>query len=145
MLQEQARALAAVLHITAGVGIDVYSNLLWRRWHGVLAMRRSAAVVFLIALFPPPGEAEPGVLRCLAEADLLQGGIAVAQVGSPPEDVGATLWAWDHIKSSNNVPELEAFAARYKGSFLAELARRRIEALEGQRPVRPPAPVSATN
>ena len=107
-------------------------------------MRRSAAVVFLV-LFAPQGQAEPGVLRCVAEADPLQGGIAVAEVGSPPQDVGAILWAWDHIKSSNNVSELEAFVARYQGSFLAELARRRIEALEGRRPVPSPAPVSTPN
>lgn len=133
-----------MLHITAGVRIDANSNLFWRRLHGELTMRRSAAVVFLVALFPPQGQAEPGVLRCVAQADPLQG-VAVAEVGSPPQEVGATLWAWDHIKSSNNVSELEALVARYKGSFLAELARRRIEALEGQRPVRPQAPVSAPN
>ena len=108
-------------------------------------MRRCAAVVFLVALFPSHGQGEPGIRSYVAEVGQLKGFIAVAEVGSPPADVGPTLWAWDHIKSSNNVSELEAFEVRYKGSFLAELARRRIEALESQRHVHPPAPPSAPN
>jgi hypothetical protein len=108
-------------------------------------MRRCAAVVFLVALFPSHGQAEAGIPSYVAEAAPLKGFIAVAEVGSPPQDVGATLWAWDHIKTSNNVSELEAFVVRYKGSFLAELARRRIEALESQRHVHPPAPLSTPN
>jgi len=112
---------------------------------GELSMRRGAAVVFLVASFPAYGVAEPGMQSYVTAVDPLKGLIAVAEVSSPPEDVGATLWAWDHIKSSNNVPELEAIVARYKGSFLAELARRRIEALESQRLVRPEAPLSAPN
>ena len=108
-------------------------------------MRRSAAVVFLVGLFPSAGLAGPGMRSYVADLEPLKGFMAVAEVGSPPGDVGATLWAWDHIKSSNNVSELEAFVARYKGSFLAELARRRIEALESQRLVRPSAPLSTPN
>lgn len=134
-----------MLYITAAVRIAANSNSFRHGLHGELAMRGSAAVVFLVALFPVHGQAEPGIQRCVAKVDPLTKCIAVAEVGAPAEDVGATLWAWDHIKSSNNVSELEAFVARYKGTFLAELARRRIEALESQRPVRPPAPVSAPN
>jgi hypothetical protein len=107
-------------------------------------MRRGAAVVVLVVLFPSHGQAEPGTQSHVAELPS-KGFLAVADVGSPPEDVGATLWAWDHIKSSNNVSELEAFVARYKGSFLAELARRRIEVLESHRLIRPPATSPAPN
>ena len=108
-------------------------------------MRRCVAVVFLVALFPSHGQGEPGIRSYVAEVGPLKGFVAVAEVDSPPADVGATLWAWDHIKSSNNVSELEAFVVRYKGSFLAELARRRIEALESQRHVHPPALPSTPN
>jgi hypothetical protein len=112
---------------------------------GELSMRHGAAVIFLVASFPAYGRAEPGIQTYVTAVNPLEGLIAVAEVSSPPIDVGATLWAWDHIKSSNNVSELEAFVARYKGSFLAELARRRIEALESQRLIRPEVPLSAPN
>jgi hypothetical protein len=113
--------------------------------YGELSMPRSAAVVLMFALCPSQGQAEPNTQSYVAEVGPLKGFIAVAEVGPPPEDVGAILWAWDHIKSSNDVSELEAFVARYKGTFLAELARRRIEALESQRLVRTPAPLTAPN
>ena len=37
--------------------------------------------------------------------------------------------AWDKIKDSQDLAALEAFAARYKETFYADLARARIEAL----------------
>jgi len=112
---------------------------------GELSMRHAAAVVFLVASFPAYGRADPGIQTYVTAVNPSEGLIAVAEVSLPPNDVGATLWAWDHIKSSNNVSELQAFVARYEGSFLAELARRRIEALESQRLIRPEAPRSAPN
>ena len=60
-------------------------------------MRRSAAVVFLVGLFPSHALAEPGIRGSVAALEPLKGFIAVAEVGSPPGDVGATLWDWDHI------------------------------------------------
>jgi hypothetical protein len=137
--------VAAVLHSTAAATIDANSSLFWRGVMGELSMRRGAAVFFLVASFHAYGRAEPGIQTYVTAVDPLNGLIAVAEVSSPPDDVGARLWAWDHIKSSSNVPELEAFAARYQGSFLAELARRRIEALESQRRIRPEAPLSVPN
>jgi hypothetical protein len=128
----------------AVIGIDANSNLFRRAFHGELSMRRSAAVGFLVALFPSHGQAAPGTQSYIADLPS-HGFIAVAEVGSPPPDIGATLWAWDHIKSSNNVSELEALVTRYKGSFLAELARRRIEALESQRLVHPSTTSAAPN
>jgi len=104
-------------------------------------MLRGAAVIFLVAVLPSHGLREPAIQSYFAHVDLLKGFIAVAEVGSPPEEVGATLWAWDRIKTSNDVPELEGFVSRYEGSFLAELAKRRIQALETQRLIRPPAPL----
>ena len=106
-------------------------------------MLRGAAVVFLVASFPTHGQAG-GIQSSFAQVYPRQGYIAVAEVGSPPQKVGATLRAWDHIKSSNDVSELEEFVACYKGSFLAELARRRIEVLESQRRGRPPGPTART-
>jgi hypothetical protein len=98
--------------------------------YGGLSMLRAATVVFLIALFSSL--------------------VAVAEVGPPPQDVGEALEAWDRIKHSNDVSELEAFIARYKDAFLAKLARRRIEQLDRQRIVRPEvvppaAPLPASN
>ena len=68
-------------------------------------MLRVAAVVFPVALF----------------VGQLKGFVAVAEVRPPPQDVGEALEAWDRIKHSNDVSELEAFIARYKDTFLAKL------------------------
>ena len=93
-------------------------------------MPRAPAVGFLVALFVGP----------------LKGFVAIAEVGSPPQDVGEALEDWDRIKHSNDVSELEAFIARSKDAFLANLARRRIEQLERQHVVRPGvAPLPQSN
>jgi len=85
-------------------------------------MLRTAAVVFLIASLTAGGVGP------------LKGFVAIAEVGSSPQDVGEALEAWDRIKRSNDVSELKAFIARYKGNtFLTRLARRRIEQLNPQR------------
>lgn len=84
-------------------------------------MLRVATVVFPVALF----------------VGLLKGFIAVAEVRPSPPDVGEALEAWDRIKRSNDASELEAFIARSKDTFLAKLARRRIEQLDRERIVRP--------
>ena len=101
-------------------------------------MVRAAAVAFLVALLPP---------HALVPDGLRNGLVAVAEVDPPPQDVGEELKTWDRIKRSNDVSELEAFVARYKDTFLANLARRRIEQLRSQRAGRPivaPAPVPLT-
>jgi formylglycine-generating enzyme required for sulfatase activity len=40
--------------------------------------------------------------------------------------------AWDRVKDSTNVSVLEAYIARYKGTFYAEMARARIDELKQQ-------------
>jgi F-type H+-transporting ATPase subunit a len=83
-------------------------------------MLRAAAVVVLVTLFTAGGVGSPKFG-------------AIAEVGSPPQDVGEALEALDRIKHSNDVSELKAFIVRYKGNtFLTKLARRRIEQLDPQ-------------
>jgi hypothetical protein len=100
-------------------------------------MLQFAAAVFLVALFSSHAHAEPGDNQSFTEVGPLKAFVAVAEVGPPPQDVGEELKAWDRIKRSNDVSELEAYIARYKDTFLANLARRRIEQLDRQRVVRP--------
>jgi hypothetical protein len=100
-------------------------------------MLQFAAAVFLVALFSSQAHAEPGDNQSFTEVGPLTAFVAVAEVGPPPQDVGEELKAWDRIKRSNDVSELEAYIARYKDTFLANLARRRIEQLDRQRVVRP--------
>jgi len=105
-----------------------------------LSMVRAAVVAFLVALLPSHALAPDGLHnrnQGLAETGQLKGLVAVAEVDPPPNDVGDVLLAWDRIKRSNDVSELQAFVARYKDAFLANLARRRIEQLESQRAVQP--------
>jgi len=83
-------------------------------------MLRAAALLFLVTAFA-------------AAVSPLKGNVAVAQVGSTAQDVGEELKVWDQIKRSNDVTELKALIARYKGNtFLVKLARRRIEQLNPQ-------------
>jgi F-type H+-transporting ATPase subunit a len=83
-------------------------------------MLRAAALLFLVTTFA-------------ATVSPLKGNVAVAQVGSTAQDVGEELKAWDQIKRSNDVAELKALIARYKGNtFLIKLAKRRIEQLDPQ-------------
>src|SRR5262245_14623938 len=113
-------------------------------------MVRAAAVALLVALLPSHALAPDGPLngnQTSAETGQLKGSVAVAEVDAPPRDVGDLLVAWDRIKRSSDVSELEAFVALYKDTFLANLARRRIEQLHSQRAVRPsvglpPVPLS---
>jgi len=106
-------------------------------------MMRAATVVFLVALVLSHARAEPGIAILIddpsnaTEVGPPKGFVAVAEVGPPPQDVGEALEAWDRIKRSNDKSELEAFIARDKATFLAKLARRRIEQLDSQRVVRP--------
>ena len=83
-------------------------------------MLRAAPLLFLVTIFA-------------AAVGPLKGNVAVAQVGSTGQDVGEELKAWEQIKRSNDVTELKALIARYKGNtFLVKLARRRIEQLDPQ-------------
>jgi len=102
-------------------------------------MMRAATVVFLVALVLSHARAEPGIAILIDDPSNAapKGFVAVAEVGPPPQDVGEALEAWDRIKRSNDKSELEAFIARDKATFLAKLARRRIEQLDSQRVVRP--------
>src|SRR5262249_44367938 len=50
-------------------------------------------------------------------------------VGPPPQPDREAAEAWGLIKDSNQGPELETFIAHYKGTYYAELARLRIQAL----------------
>lgn len=106
-------------------------------------MMRATALVLLVALFSSHAQAQHGVPNGnqsnAAETGPRKGILAVAEVGPPPQDVGDALEAWDRIKRSIDVSELEAFVARYKDTFLANLARRRIEQLRSQRVVPPGA------
>src|SRR5262249_28844528 len=53
--------------------------------------------------------------------------------------------AWDRVKDTSNTALLEAFVARYKETFYADLARARIEELRRQVASAPaPAPAPAT-
>src|SRR5262249_12578669 len=53
--------------------------------------------------------------------------------------------AWDRVKDTSNTALLEAFVARYKETFYADLARARIEHLRKQVASAPaPAPAPAT-
>jgi len=115
---------------------------------------QAAAVVILVAFLSSHARAEPGIALLIdkrsyaAEVGLLKGFVAAAEVGPPPHDVGEALEAWDRIKRSNDVSELEAFIARNKDTFLAKLARRRLHQLDSQRVVRPavaPAPLPQSN
>jgi len=101
-------------------------------------MLQAAAVFFLVAVSSWYAQAEPGDNQGFTEVDPLKGVVHVGEVGPPPQDVGEELRVWDQIKRSNDVSELEAFIARYKDTFLANLARRRIEQLGRQRVVLPP-------
>jgi len=103
---------------------------------------QTADVVFLIALVASQAQAEPdgalnGNQSYATEIGPPKRFVAIAEIGPPPRDVGDALDDWDRIKRSNDVSELEAFVARYKDAFLANLARRRIEQLRSQRVVRP--------
>jgi len=105
-------------------------------------MLRGADVVFLVALFSSPAQAEPdsrlnGNQSYATETGPPKEFVAIAEIAPPPRDVGDALDDWDRIKRSNDVFELEAFVARYKDAFLANLARRRIEQLRSQSVVRP--------
>jgi hypothetical protein len=102
-----------------------------------MSMLQAAAVVFLLALFSSHAHAEPGDNQTATEAGARNALVAVAEVGPPPQDVGEELKTWDRIKRSNDVSELEALIARHKDTFLANLARRRIEQLGRQGVVRP--------
>jgi len=101
-------------------------------------MLQAAAVFFLVAVSSWHAHAEPGDNQSFTEVGPLKGVVHVGEVGPPPQDVGEELKVWDQIKRSNDVSELEAFIARYKDTFLANLARRRIEQLRRQRVVLPP-------
>ena len=98
----------------------------------------AAAVFFLVALSSWHALGEPGDKESFTEVGTLKAVVHVAEVGPPPQDVGEELRVWDQIKRSNDVSELEAFIARYKDTFLANLARRRIEQLGRRRVVLPP-------
>jgi hypothetical protein len=97
-------------------------------------MLQAVAVVFLLPLIVSHEHAEPGGNQSFTEVSPL---VAVAEVGPPPQDVGEELKTWDRIKRSNDVSELETLIARHKDTFLANLARRRIEELDRQGVVRP--------
>jgi hypothetical protein len=82
------------------------------------------------------------------EVGPLNGFVAFAEVRPPRQDVGEALEAWDRIKHSNDASELEAIIARDKTTFLAKLARHRIEQLESHRIDRPnvtPARLTPSN
>jgi hypothetical protein len=117
-------------------------------------MVRAAAVVFFVALLRSQALAPDDLLngsQRFAETGQPKGFVEVAETDPPPQDVGEELKAWDRIKRSNGVSELEAYVARYKDKFLANLARRRIEQLDSQRAVgpsvatSPPAPLSPSS
>ena len=74
---------------------------------------------------------------------VLFGGESKSAVASPgqsppasPQPAPARLSdaaeAWGAVKDATNISALEAYIARYKDTFYAELARQRIEALKGQ-------------
>jgi hypothetical protein len=52
-----------------------------------------------------------------------------ATLPSPPADAGARI-AWDSVKDSCSVEDLDRFAERHKGTPFAELARQRIRLIE---------------
>jgi hypothetical protein len=117
-------------------------------------MMRAAAFVYLVALVLSNARAEPGIAMLIdntshaAEVGPLNGFVAVAEVGPPRRDIGEALEAWVRIKHSNDVSELEAIIARDKTTFLAKLARHRIEQLDSQRIHRPnvtPARLTPSN
>jgi hypothetical protein len=99
-------------------------------------MLQAAAVIFLLALFSSHANAEPRGNQNFTEVGSMNALVAVAEVGPPSQDVGEELKTWDRIKRSNDVSELEALIARHKDTFLANLARRRIEQLDRQGVVR---------
>jgi len=99
-------------------------------------MLQAAAIIFLLALFSSQAHAEPGGKQSFTEVGPLNAPVAVPEIGRPPPDVGEELKTWDRIKRSKDVSELEALIARHKDTFLANLARRRIEQLDRQGVVR---------
>ena len=116
-------------------------------------MLQTADVVFLIALVASQAQAEPdgalnGNQSYATEIGPPKRFVAIAEIGPPPRDVGDALDDWDRIKRSNDVSELEAIIARDKTTFLAKLARHRIEQLDSQRIHRPnvtPARLTPSN
>ena len=101
-----------------------------------MSMLQAAAVFFLLGLFSSCAHAEQGDNQTSTEAGARNAFVA-AEAGPPPQDVGEELKTWDRIKRSNDVSELEALIARHKDTFLANLAKRRIEQLGRQGVVRP--------
>src|SRR5215510_12369954 len=101
-------------------------------------MPQAAAAFLLVALFSSRAHAEPGDNQSFTEVGPLKAVVDVSEVAPPPQNVGEELKVWDQIKRSNDVSELEAIIARYKDTFLANLARRRIEQLNRKRVVLPP-------
>src|SRR5262249_40746169 len=60
-----------------------------------------------------------------------------------PARTNEAIEAWSLIKDTTSVPTLEAFAARFKDSFYADMARARIEALKKEQVAIVAPPVAA--
>src|SRR5262249_59116289 len=62
---------------------------------------------------------------------------------SPPQASEAAE-AWDRTKDASNVAVLEAFIARYRGTFYADLAQAKIEEIKKRVAIAtPPPPVKS--
>src|SRR5262245_46869955 len=59
-----------------------------------------------------------------------EGKAAPSSEGAPPARLSDAAEAWGATKDSTNTAVLEAFIARYKDTFYAELARARIEEIK---------------
>jgi formylglycine-generating enzyme required for sulfatase activity len=75
--------------------------------------------------------------------------VSAPQAQPTPTRLSEAAEAWDRTKDTVNVAILEAFIARYKGTFYVDLAQARIEELKKQQvtvaspPVRPAVPPKA--
>jgi len=81
------------------------------------------------------------------EHSALTGRFYFSRAAQAPAPDWATRWrpseaaeAWNAVKDSSSIAILGAFVARYGDTFFADLARARIEELNGQRAASPPSP-----
>jgi uncharacterized caspase-like protein len=70
---------------------------------------------------------------------------AATAVATAPARLNEAAEAWDRTKDVTNIEVLEAFAARFKDTFYADLTRERIKSLRQQQvAIAPPPPPSRT-